>query len=163
MIGCTVSIIFSIKASSGHHHLIGATEPHPKGRCPVGIWVKKPRSGRVSKPALRKVGSYTVAMGNYCARYSCNSCCAEESRVIHRSHAVVLCDDCLAVVDDGHDVAQVVADLKGSFADELFFGGGGHSTVAAPFDIRLKDTDSVAAVQVLFLPGKNFPAFFIDG
>ena len=98
-------------------------------------------------------------LGEEATKWAGEQACTEESRVIHRSHAVVLCDDCLAVVDDGHDVAQVVADLISSFADELFFGGGGHSTVAAPFDIRLKDTYSVAAVQVLCWPIEVFGVF----
>ena len=63
----SVAIIRRRVTQSWHLHTKWTTEPHPKGRCPVGIWVKKPRSGRVSKPALKKVGSYTVAMPLFCA------------------------------------------------------------------------------------------------
>ena len=79
-------------------------------------------------------------LGEEATKWAGEQARAEESRVIHRSHAVVLCDDCLAVVDDGHYVAQVVADLISSFADELFFGGWGWYLHTQQIQFRLKDT-----------------------
>ena len=102
-------------------------------------------------------------LGEEATKWAGEQASAQESRVIHRSRVVVLCDDCLAVVDDGHDVAQVVADLKGSFADELFFGGWGWYLHTQQIQFRLKDTYSVAAVQVLCWPIEVCSIFFIDG